>query len=144
MSRRDAFLYVNPAELSTAQQKGVDFKRRRVYTKPQVRRSQQLVMAALSGLHLSEIEKMSGPVWLTIRFVYPLGTKPKRYAGEPKVTRPDLDNLGKVVIDAIAADGRFFDDDAQIARLSLEKGYGGADGEYCIWISWGKWSCHEE
>lgn len=144
MSRRDAFLYVNPAELSTAQQKGVDFKRKRVYTKPQVRRSQQLVMAALSGLQFYEIEKMSGPVWLTIRFVYPLGTKPKRYAGDPKVTRPDLDNLGKVVIDAIAEDGRFFDDDSQIYRLTLEKWYGDTEGSYGIWMSWGEWQCHEE
>lgn len=144
MERHNAFLRVNPAALSTAQQKGVDFKRKRVFTKPQVRMSHQLIAAALGGIPSHELVKMSGPVHLRMYFVYPLGSKPKRYAGEPKVTRPDLDNLGKVVIDAIAQDGRFFADDAQIYRLTLEKWYGNSNDDYGIRIFWGEWQCHEE
>lgn len=143
MERHNVWLHVNPAALSTAQQKGVDFIRKRVFTKPQVRRSHRLIAAALGGIPSHDLVKMSGPVSLRMYFVYPLGSKPKRYAGEPKVTRPDLDNLGKLVVDAIAADGRFFDDDAQIYRLTLEKWYGNSNDDYGIRIFWGEWQCHE-
>lgn len=144
MERHNAFIRVNPAALSTAQQKGVDFKRKRVFTKPQVRRSHQLIAAALGGIPSHELVKMSGPVHLRMYFVYPLGSKPKRFAGEPKATRPDLDNLGKLVIDAIAKDGRFFADDAQIYRLTLEKWYGETNADYGIKLYWGEWQCHAE
>lgn len=144
MERHNAFIRVNPADLSTAQQKGVDFTRKRVFTKPQVRRSHQLIAAALGGIPSEEIVRMSGAVSLKMVFVYPLGKKPKRFAYKPKVTRPDLDNLGKLVIDAIAQDGRFFADDAQIYYLAMEKWWGGSNDDYGIKIYWGESQCHAE
>lgn len=135
-------LQVNPAALSTAQQKGVDFSRKRVFTKASVLRSHRMIREALADVPQCATVRVEGAVELLLRFVYPLGSKPRRFAYQPKVTRPDLDNLAKAVVDAIAEDGRFFADDAQVVRLTLEKFYGGSNVTGCIDVEWGALGWH--
>lgn len=46
-------------------------------------------------------------------------SKPKYRNGEPDLYKPDIDNVAKLVIDAL--NGTAFKDDSQITSLSLEK-----------------------
>jgi Holliday junction resolvase RusA-like endonuclease len=55
-------------------------------------------------------------------------TKARRALGHfPHDKRPDLDNLAKLTIDVMAG-LKWFKDDAQIARLELEKEWSSAPG----------------
>ena len=75
-------------------------------------------------------EPLVGPVWLRLTFVFPLPksalAKDKRKVAAGgfvrKATRPDLDNLGKAILDA--ANGIVYLDDAQVVRWSASKWYG--------------------
>ena len=72
---------------------------------------------------------MTGPLKITVGFMYEIPKswdRPKRnkaLAGQIKPTgRPDIDNLGKLVLDAIK--GVVFEDDAQLVTLAAGKHYG--------------------
>ena len=71
-------------------------------------------------------EPVSGPVQLLVCMVYPQ-RKATRASDRsqliPKETRPDCDNVGKHLIDLLAR-MRFLHDDAQVARLIVEKWHG--------------------
>jgi len=72
-------------------------------------------------------EPMSGPLSLIITFTFRCrkGGKPDGY----KTTRPDLDNLLKLVQDAMTKCG-YWQDDSQIVILSASKNFGGKPGVY--------------
>lgn len=59
-----------------------------------------------------------GPVAVVLQFFYHRKGKPNDW----KTTRPDLDNLTKIVIDAML-EADFFLDDAQVAFLTVKKCY---------------------
>ena len=63
---------------------------------------------------------LEGAVSLTIDFEYFTPTKKKR--GTWKISRPDADNLVKLLIDCMTKLG-FWSDDCQIARLLVTKQY---------------------
>ena len=123
----ELLLQVDPAALSTAQQKGVDFYRRRVYTKSPVRKSHQLLLVAmLQEARLLGVEKYCGPItaWrVCVEYIYRPRTLRRKDFGAPKTTRPDLDNLTKSVLDALTESGLAFADDAQVAALEMSKRY---------------------
>lgn len=62
---------------------------------------------------------LSGPLKVNIAFSLP---KPKRPRSEFPITRPDIDNLAKAILDAL--NGVAWEDDGLICNLSLEKRYG--------------------
>ena len=65
-------------------------------------------------------EPIHGPIYLSLEFSY--GTKDKKKQGKLKTTRGDCDNICKACIDVMTTLG-FWDDDAQIAILRIEKGW---------------------
>lgn len=123
----ELLLQVDPAALSTAQQKGVDFYRRRVYTKAPVRKSHQLLLVAmLQEARLLGITPYCGPAaaWrVCVEYIYRPLTLRRKDFGAPKTTRPDLDNLTKSVLDALTESGLAFSDDSQVAALEMSKRY---------------------
>lgn len=123
----ELLLQVDPAALSTAQQKGVDFYRRRVYTKAPVRKSHKLLLAAmLQEARLLGVQKYCGPAtaWrVCVEYIYRPRTLRRKDFGAPKTTRPDLDNLTKSVLDALTESGLAFSDDSQVAALEMSKRY---------------------
>ena len=138
----ELLLQVDPAALSTAQQKGVDFYRRRVYTKAPVRKSHQLLLVAmLQEARLLGITPYCGPAtaWrVCVEYIYRPRTLRRKDFGAPKVTRPDLDNLTKSVLDALTESGLAFSDDSQVAALEMSKRYAwGFDSEPCIRLTFG-------
>ena len=138
----ELLLQVDPAALSTAQQKGVDFYRRRVYTKSTVRKSHQLLLAEmLQEARLLGITPYFGPItaWrVCVEYIYKPRTLRRKDFGAPKTTRPDLDNLTKSVLDALTESGLAFSDDSQVAALEMSKRYAwGFDRAPCIRLTFG-------
>jgi Holliday junction resolvase RusA-like endonuclease len=50
-------------------------------------------------------------------------SKKRRREREPKITKPDLDNVGKAILDALNEIA--YNDDGQVYRLTVEKWYVG-------------------
>lgn len=76
---------------------------------------------------------MSGPVRVSIVFVWPhTRSTPKRLLAKtlPLANRPDLDNLGKALLD-VMTQLQFWFDDGQIQQLSLSK-WRAPEGELLI------------
>jgi Holliday junction resolvase RusA-like endonuclease len=61
-----------------------------------------------------------GPVHLSIDFLFPLPKKGKS-PGDPYMATPDIDNLEKLVLDAL--NGLYYDDDRQVISLVASKRY---------------------
>jgi Holliday junction resolvase RusA-like endonuclease len=77
-------------------------------------------------------EVLDGPVSIRIVcwFSRPKGhSKKRREHREPKISKPDLDNLAKAILDALNEIA--YNDDGQVCRLTVEKWYVG--GPY-YWI----------
>lgn len=72
------------------------------------------------------------PVFLKLTFYVP---RPKRVRENraPSTTRPDIDKMGRSVLDAM--EGVFYRNDAQVSVLHASKFYGGPVGVY-VEISW--------
>ncbi|MCP4710478.1 MAG: RusA family crossover junction endodeoxyribonuclease [Planctomycetes bacterium] len=75
-------------------------------------------------------EPFTGPLKIELILVYPWrkgeSKKNRQSRRRWKDTRPDLDNSGKLIIDAIAP--KFFIDDAQICSLDFQKFWGDTSG----------------
>nr|WP_281548784.1 RusA family crossover junction endodeoxyribonuclease [Alistipes onderdonkii] len=71
---------------------------------------------------------LTGPVRLLTKWCFPLNTKHK-IDGEYKTTRPDTDNLQKLLKD-VMTDVGFWEDDAQVASEIIEKFYARIPGIY--------------
>ena len=79
------------------------------------------------------------PVHITIRTARPLPkSRPKSVESEPDTYKPDWDNLGKLVCDAL--NGVAYADDAQVTRAVVDKGpRKRGQGELTlVTISWGE------
>ena len=80
-------------------------------------------------------EPLTGPVRLAISAVWPWpkswSAKKRRAAGAHyKTSKPDADNVGKLVADAL--NGICWTDDAQVAELRVTKQYGMAGATYVV------------
>ena len=74
------------------------------------------------------VEPIEGAVRLLTKWCFPLNTKHK-IDGEYKITRPDTDNLQKLLKD-VMTDVGFWEDDAQVASEIAEKFYAKIPGIY--------------
>jgi Holliday junction resolvase RusA-like endonuclease len=117
----------------THQQRGVRVVNGRpmFYTKKTVQ-DQMNFYGAILRMHRPD-QPIEGAVRVEIGFCYP--ARRKKDIGAPKVTRPDLDNMAKSIIDAAMAVG-YFKDDSQICELHLSKIYSDVSGVffYCSTI----------
>lgn len=107
---------------ATSQQKGVNFDAKKIYTKDSV-----LSVKALYKSRLAEYvpyAPFTGPVELRIGWCYPRG---KHKNGEWKTTKPDTDNLIKLLKDCMTELG-FWKDDAQVALETSWKRYADVSG----------------
>lgn len=116
----------------------------RAYTPAKTARAEEAVRSAyrracieayghpcMAGAHV--------PVHITIRTARPLPkSRPKSVESEPDTYKPDWDNLGKLVCDAL--NGVAYADDAQVTRAVVDKGpRKRGQGELTlITISWGE------
>ena len=68
-------------------------------------------------LHQAPEVPFSGPVMLMVKWLFPRG---KHQDGEYKTSKPDTDNLNKMLKDEMTKAG-FWKDDAQVASEIIEK-----------------------
>ena len=124
----DFFLYIKPPT-ATHQEKQV----RIVHGKPlfydpaPVKDAKNLLIAHLYP-HKPE-KPFKGAVALSTVWLFPRGTAHKN--GEWRITKPDTDNLQKLLKDCMTRCG-FWADDAQVVRESVEKRW--ADEPFGIYI----------
>jgi Holliday junction resolvase RusA-like endonuclease len=125
------FIPCNPPT-ATAQQKGVFVAggRPRFFKKKRVKDA-EMTWHQLLAPHTPP-EPMEGPLALVVRLAYPWRKSESkrrisRYMRYPIETRPDIDNLFKLLADVMTT-LRFWNDDSQIASLSISKEYSSKPG----------------
>ncbi len=117
---------------ATAQQKGAFVRggRVRFFTKAKVRRT-EIFLAQLLAPH-APAEPFDEPVAVRIDWTFPYRTSERKSVVKaglvvPHDRRPDLDNLGKALLDVMTALG-FWTDDGRIALLATSKAWGRRPG----------------
>ena len=109
---------------TTAQQKGlyIRYGKPYFYEKPEVKALRNKLYYYCKPHRPTE--PFGGPVRLKVTFYYK--SKTKKQIGQFKTSRPDLDNLNKLLWDVLTDTG-FFKDDSQIVIFEARKGYGEED-----------------
>ncbi len=117
---------------ATAQRKGVFVRggRVRFFTKRPVREAEGF-LAALLSMHAPDVP-YSGPVALEARWTFPFRKSERRSVVKagvdvPHVSRPDLDNLEKGLLDVMTRLG-FWTDDSLVADKHTSKSRGARPG----------------
>lgn len=116
---------LDPRTLSTAQQKKVNFRSRRIFSNPKVVAAMKAVrtVAQVYTSRVREVLDGFPPVRLSVvfYFAYPKSAPVKgRLPSEPMPTGADLDNRVKAFNDALTEAG-WWDDDRQITTLLVAK-----------------------
>lgn len=111
------FLTTNPPT-ATAQMKQVRVVggKPMFYDPPKVKQARKTLSALLSA-HRPDTP-LTGPVSLRVLWLFPMGKSHRN--GEWRTTRPDTDNLQKMLKDCMTGVG-FWKDDAQVVREIVEK-----------------------
>ncbi len=107
----------------------------RAYT-PAKTRQAEAEIASVASVAMGGRPPSESPVAVGIVAVHPVPqswTKARKLAamsGELVPARPDLDNVGKAVLDAM--NGITYADDVQVIRLTLEKEFGAVPGVHVV------------
>ena len=111
------FIAIDPPT-STAQMKQVRVVKGKpiFYDPPAVKEARNMLSAHLA-IHKPE-KPMTGPVSLRVLWLFPRGKNHKN--GEWRITKPDTDNLQKLLKDCMTRCG-FWKDDAQVVSEAVEK-----------------------
>lgn len=111
------FIAIDPPT-STAQMKQVRVvKGKPVFYDPPAVKSARKMLSAHLAIHKPE-KAMTGPVSLRVLWLFPKGKSHKN--GEWRITKPDTDNLQKLLKDCMTRCG-FWKDDAQVVSEAVEK-----------------------
>lgn len=118
-------LGVDPADIPSAQQKKISMRYGRpvVFTDDRVRKAKQYLVECLKLAMFGRPSIKCEAYNVKIVFVFKPKTLRKCDQGKPKTTRPDLDNMGKLVLDAIQEAHIAFEDDGEVSTLTLRKCY---------------------
>lgn len=109
---------------TTFQAKQINWKKKVVYDSQEIKNIKQKFE---SYLYKFKPEKpLEGAIEFSTVWIYKSKTKETK----PKTTKPDLDNMNKLLQDAMTK-LQFWKDDSQITRLTIEKWWGEVPG---IWI----------
>lgn len=101
---------------TTAQQKKFSTKTKTFYKTSKIKQSEYLLARALSGRQPRKT--YDTPIELSVTWLFPHTKKSKD--GERKGTRPDLDNLQKLLQDIMCKLG-YYKDDSLITDLKVKK-----------------------
>lgn len=118
------FMAMNPPT-TTHQMKQVNFKNKTFYEPAELKAARAKLTAHL-GKHAPD-EKLKGAIRLVVKWCFPVTGS--RMDGEYKTTKPDVDNLQKLLKDCMTAVG-FWEDDAQVASEIVEKFWSKIPGIY--------------
>lgn len=97
------------------------------YEPPELRTARQKLTDALAGYRPEE--PFRGPVELLTKWCFPASGGPFCLDGMWKITRPDTDNLNKLLKDCMTKTG-FWEDDRIVCREIIEKFWADLPGIY--------------
>lgn len=112
----DFYLSFDKVPKTTHQQRKFNFKTRTSFEPASLRDARRIYMEQLKRYAPSV--PFSGNIELTVHWYFETSIK-KRHL-KRKYTRPDLDNLNKLLQDCLCKCG-FFSDDARVTDLNLKK-----------------------
>ena len=111
------FIATNPPT-STAQMKQVRVvKGKPIFYDPPAVKEARSVLSAHLAVHKPS-KPLTGPISLRVLWLFPKGKSHRN--GEWRITKPDTDNLQKLLKDCMTRCG-FWNDDAQVVREIAEK-----------------------
>lgn len=121
------FIPLKKIPTATAQQKQVRIVRGKpIYYDPEnVKKARALFEAHLAP-HAPK-EPLQAPVHVMMKWLYP--TTQKKGDGVYKTTRPDVDNMQKIVLDSMTKLG-FWKDDSHVSSMVVEKFHSDTVGIY--------------
>ncbi len=126
--RTEFFMPMVPPTV-TAQEHKVSVKngKARFYDPPELKAARKKLIANLWS-HIPE-KKYAGGVQLLVKWLFPRGKRHKD--GEYRITKPDTDNLQKMLKDCMTGLG-FWEDDALVASEHVEKFWAEVPGIYIV------------
>lgn len=107
----------------TFQDKQINWKNKVIYDSAEVKTAKQKLEAHLAKHRINK--PLEGPLCLRSIWIYPGEEKDPI----PKTTKPDADNINKLLMDAMTK-LKFWKDDAQIFDLHIQKYEGTQPGIY--------------
>jgi Holliday junction resolvase RusA-like endonuclease len=111
------FLLLDPPTITAQQHKLTLVKNRPIFYKPEkLKQARSIIIKHLKPF--KPIQPMEGPIKLDVIWRFPRGKKNKHF--EWRVTKPDTDNLQKMLKDCMTDVG-FWIDDAQVVVEHVEK-----------------------
>jgi Holliday junction resolvase RusA-like endonuclease len=133
----ELYLPIDPADIPSAQQKGVMVRYGRVmfYEKSNVTKARNALINALKNCSNGETINCLPAYSCLIVYVYKPKTLKRKDFGKPKTTRPDVDNITKLVLDAITDSHIAWMDDGQVTTLAMRKRYAEDDEAPFVYIN---------
>lgn len=122
------FMAMVPPKITHQQHKVRVVKGRPIfYQPPELRAAREKLMAHLSK-HVPA-KPFEGPVWLGVKWCFPITGR--HSDGQYMITKPDTDNLNKMLKDVMTEMG-FWGDDAQVVSEHIEKFWAERPGIYIV------------
>ena len=115
--RIEFFMAMDPPTITYQEHKVVVRDGRPLFYDPPELKAARQKLTDYLALHKPK-EKLTGPLELVVTWCFP--TNDAALNGRFKTTRPDTDNLDKLLKDCMTRLG-FWEDDAQVAREVIEK-----------------------
>lgn len=111
------FLLMNPPTVTAQERKVALVRNKPVFYKPEnVKKAKAELIKHL--LPFKPEKPYEGPIELDVVWLFPKGKSHK--AGEWRITKPDTDNLEKMLKDCMTEVG-FWNDDAQVVKETVQK-----------------------
>lgn len=111
---------MRPAELVGKQRPRTDYRNHRTYTPAKTAKAEKEVREAFLAAYGTSFAEYAGPVAILVSTTRPLArSNPKYWEGRSDIGKPDWDNLGKLVCDAL--NGVAFKDDSQVCTGTVAK-----------------------
>ena len=126
--RFEFFMAMLPPTI-TQQEKSITIRNGKpvVYEPAELKQAREKLRAHLAK-HVPQ-KSFTGPVWLGVKWCFPI--RGRHRDGEYKATKPDTDNLEKMLKD-VMEDLGFFKNDAQVASEHVEKFWAMVPGIYIV------------
>lgn len=115
-----AHITMHPAQLVGKQRPMTDYRNHRTYTPTKTLKAEKAIKDAFRAAYGETFADHDGPVVMRISTTRPLAkSNPKYWEGRADLGKPDWDNLGKLVCDAL--NGIAFKDDSQVDMGAVTK-----------------------
>ena len=126
--RFEFFMAMLPPTI-TQQEKSITIRNGKpvVYEPAELKQAREKLRAHLAK-HVPQ-KSFTGPVWLGVKWCFPI--RGRHRDGEYKATKPDTDNLEKMLKD-VMEDLGLFKNDAQVASEHVEKFWAKVPGIYIV------------